>query len=141
MNKTAVAAAIAAVVILPVAGIYGVGFLKKETADFRGGVSATESVKANGAYRIAAYDQFFDLCGQVQAKEGTIAILQEELLTATPERAAVITPTIAGIKAGRQSDIAQYNSDASKTDTKANFLASSLPYSLNINQETTCAIN
>lgn len=130
------------VVVLVVGGMatLGIGLFKKETADFRGGVAATEQVHANGAYRIAAYDQFFNRCAEIQSKEATIAFLTTEAKDATPDRVAQINSTLTAVRAGRAADIARYNADAAKTDTLANFLASSLPYSIDPTQDhTTCA--
>lgn len=120
--------------------VFGLGWFKKTTADFRGSVAATERVHASGAYRIAAYDQFFDRCAGVQAKEATIAALEQERATANEARQQQIDATLTAVRSSRAQDIARYNADASKTDTVGNFLASNLPYSLDVNQEsTTCA--
>lgn len=133
----------AAVVVALVVGgmaVFGIGWFKKETADFRGSVAATERVHANGAYRIAAYDQFFDRCAGVQAKEATIAALKQERTTASEGRQQQIDATLTAVRSARAQDITRYNADAAKTDTVGNFLASNLPYSLDVNQEnTTCA--
>lgn len=130
------------VVGLVVAGmaVLGVGFFKKSTADFRGGVAATEQVQANGAYRIAAYDHFFDLCAQIQGKESQLAALRTEQASATGQRAEIVAATITGVSAARGTQIAQYNADASKAGTLAQFQSSALPFTINPAQETTtCA--
>lgn len=134
--------AVVALVAILVGGVYGLGWFKKGTADFRGGVSQTESVHASGAYRIAAYDRFFDLCGAIKAKERQIASMTAELNdpATTPERAMILRPSITGLSNVRDEQIEQYNADASKTDTRANFLASTLPYAINPEGETQCAI-
>lgn len=136
------AAVIALVIGIPLGAIFLVGALKKGTADFRGDVAVTESVKANGAYRIAAYESFFNRCAEIQAKEATIAALKEELVTADNDRAFQIRATLTGVNSGRASDIARYNADARKTDTQASFLASTLPFQIDPTQEKTlCTVS
>ena len=137
----ATAAGVALLVGVFLASIFIVGTLQKGTADFRGGVAATESVKANGAYRIAAYEKFYDQCAAVQGFETTIEALENELPTATPERQAIIQSTLTGLQSARGNAIFQYNADARKTDTQANFKSSTLPFQLDPNQEkTTCVV-
>lgn len=135
-------ASIAVVILLVVGVIYIVGTIKKETADFRGGVEQTETVRGSGAYRIAAYEQFFNLCASIQGQEATIAQMTDELNdpATTPERDAVLRASLTGVRSARNTNIAQYNGDAQKADTRANFLASNLPYHLEMNGETQCAV-
>lgn len=135
--------AVGALLILVVAGgaVLGIGLFRKATADFRGDVAATERIHANGAYRIAAYEQFFDRCASIQAKEATVRMLEDERQSArSDDRIQQIDMTLTAVKAARANDIARYNADAAKTDTAANFHASSLPFRIDLNQETTtCA--
>lgn len=131
---------IAILVGLGLATMYSMGWLRKETADFRGGVAATEQIHANSAYRIAAYDKFFDDCAAIQGKEAQLAALRTEQATATGQRAEIVAATITGVTAARATQIAQYNADAAKSDTAANFLSSSLPFYIESTKEhTTCA--
>lgn len=140
-QAAAAAAVVVGVLLLVLALIFGVGMIRKATADFRGDVAATERVHANGAYRITAYEQFFDRCAAIQAKEATIRNLEEERKVARDEgRVAQIDMTLTAVKSARANDIARYNADSAKTDTEANFKASNLPYRINENMEnTTCA--
>lgn len=119
---------------------FGFGLFSKGTAEVRGQTGVRERTQANGAYRIAAYEHFYDLCASVQADEQTMAALREEAATATPARKAQIAATVTAVRANRAQSITQYNADARKTTTAANFKASDLPYQLDpATQETTCA--
>lgn len=122
---------------------FSFGLYSKATADFRGDVAMTEKVHADGNFRIAAYDHFFDACAEIQAKEGTIAALKDELaMGPTPERASIVQSTITGVTAARNADISRYNGDAAKTDTMAAFKASSLPFRIDPTQEKTqCTVS
>jgi hypothetical protein len=120
--------------------VFGFGLFSQKTANFRGETSKRNRVEANGAYRIAAYDHFFDLCAGVQTKEATIkALLDEKKAGTTPERLTIIAASLTGLRSGRASDINQYNVDARKSYTLAQFRASDLPFTLDpLATETTC---
>lgn len=116
--------------------------LKYATADVRGKVAQNEAVKADPNYRIASYDAFYDACGAIQAKEDAIdaqLALQDAYEKGSPDFVRIETNLVA-LRAARASLIRAYNADASKADTRANFHASDLPYSIDPTQEhTTCA--
>jgi len=143
MAGKTIAAFLAFVVVVGVVmcvGVFGFGWFARSTADFRGRTAQIERVQGNGNYRIAAYDHFFDLCAQVQTTEASITNLRTERTSAGDVRAAQIDANITALSNARAGLINQYNADASKTDTQAHFLASDLPYRLDINaKETTCA--
>ncbi|PXY21148.1 hypothetical protein [Prauserella muralis] len=129
-----VAAAIAAM------AIFGWGWFKRSTAEFRGTTEQRERTVADPDYRITAYDRFFDLCAAVQSKEATLAALQDELGTEPPTtRVTQIRANLTAVTAARAADINQYNADAEKAGTAGQFRASNLPYRLDINdKETQC---
>ncbi len=133
---------LALVTLLWVAGVIFSGEAKKATANFRGEVSATEMINANGAYRIAAYDHFFDLCASVQDTENTIRVLEAELDSGvSTARAEQVTGAITANRIKRGNQINRYNSDARKEGTSGQFRDSALPYQLDPNMEaTTCAV-
>ncbi len=99
------------------------------TADARGKVDQNEKVRADGDYRIAAYDQFFNQCSAIQAKE-----LQIDQLDGTPVsdswNQGMKDAAITAQQNTRISLITQYNADAAKHDTRGHFQASSLPYNI-----------
>lgn len=124
--------------IIGLVGIFGFGWLSNSTANFRGEVSKRNLVEANGAYRIAAYDHFFDLCQQVQAKEASITNVQDELKTTTDQqRALILNASITALRNSRADLITQYNTDSDKSYTEGQFKSSNLPYTLVVSQENT----
>lgn len=133
------AAAILAILILAAMWVFGWGFFQRETADFRGQTDQIEQISADADYRIAAYEQFFDLCAAVQTKEAELAAAEAEL--ALHEQGTYrhnqLLANITAITTARADLINQYNADAAKADTAANFHSSDLPYNLDIESETT----
>lgn len=132
---------ILALVVWGIMAAFGIGLYSKATAEVRGQTSQRELTQANGQYRIAKYNYFYDMCAAVQSREGEIRNIQAELDTATdPGRKLQLQSAITAQRNSRTELITQYNAEASKTDTAAKFKASDLPYSLNDAQETTtCA--
>lgn len=137
-------AGIIAIILVPilliVLGVYVYGNFWQSTADTRGKQDVTEKTIADGDYRIASYNLFFDRCGAIQAKQANIKNLEEQVKTASPDDKQWLLKTIQGVQAGLYDDITQYNADAAKTDTAGHFRASNLPYHIDINdKETKCA--
>lgn len=142
-RKVALAISLAVMAVaVPIAVIYGAGWIKMISADFRGDVGVNEQISADAEYRIAQYEWFFDQCAAVQTKEAELAAAQVELEAEglSDYRRQQLSTNIAAITAARAELINEYNAEAQKEDTAANFLASNLPFELNINtEETTCA--
>lgn len=106
--------------------IYGGGWLQRLTADFRGETAQIEKVQADPNFRIAAYEQFYDRMGRIEALEQQICTMQEADLPENQTATNVLALTNQRIDL-----IEKYEADASKEDTRANFLASDLPYEIN----------
>lgn len=141
-RKLGIALAVPVLLVALIFGsIYGVGWVKQITADFRGETEQKEQTIADGSYRIVAYEHFFDLCAAVQTAEDSIASLEAELDTEPPQgRVTQINASITALRNSRADLINQYNADAAKEDTRAAFHSSDLPYQLdNDTEETTCA--
>jgi hypothetical protein len=118
-------------IAVSMAFIFGFGLLSRSTAEFRGGTGQIEKVQADPNYRIAQYDHFFDLYAAIQADEHRLKNLEEELATGPGvDRVAQLNSTIMAVKNSRIQKITQYNADAMKADTEANFLSSDLPYQI-----------
>lgn len=134
--------AVVGLLLVALMWVFGFGFFARETAEFRGATGQRERTVADPGYRIAAYDRFFDLCAAVQAKEAAIANLQAEAATTTDAaRAGQLASAITAQRNTRAELITTYNADAAKEGTRAQFQASSLPYTLDAAQEaTTCAL-
>jgi hypothetical protein len=135
-------AVIVVVIVVGLVGVFGFGWFSNSTANFRGNVAKKNLVEANGNYRIAAYDHFFDLCAGVQSDEASIKNLQDELQGSPApdaQRITVIQASITALKNARATAINQYNVDAAKSYTEGQFRSSHLSFKLDLNaQETTC---
>lgn len=114
--------------------IYGIWTL---TADVRGKAAVHNRIHGDATYRIAQYDHFFDLCAGVQNREAAIRNAQEETKTASQPRKEQLAAVITANRNERAELINQYNADASAAGTRGNFLASNLPYHLDLNSEET----
>lgn len=120
---------------------FGITVLRNETADFRGNSSVINKTRANGNYRIAQYDHFFDLCASVQDQEVTIKAQERELASpdGTANRRSQIRQNLSALEANRGEQINHYNADARKSYTAGQFRSSDLPYQIDPTQEpTTC---
>lgn len=140
--KLALSAAVVVIAIILV-GVYGFGWFQKETAGFRGEVAETERVEADPNFRIASYEEFYELCAAVQAKEAAI-VQQEQMLAQTPDptRQQQLQSNLAALASSRASLIAEYNSKAERSRTRGKFLGSELPDQLNANAEgTQCSVS
>jgi hypothetical protein len=130
---------IIAMIVVALVGVFGFGWFQRTTADYRGKTEQIEQIQGDGSYRIAAYDNFYNLCAAVQSAEVSIDNVQREL-DASPDaqRKVVLRATLTALKNNRASLIAQYNADARKEDTAGAFRASDLPYQIDMKGDTTC---
>lgn len=131
---------IVAVALCSLIAIFAFGGVSWLTAPFRGETDARNRTEGSGAFRIATYEEFFDLCAAVQTAEQQLAALQQELDgDPSPERAEKIRTSMTAVKASRAESITTYNSKATQEHRTA-FQDADLPYKLDINtQETQCA--
>ena len=137
--KTGIVLAVIGVILLIVAA-YAVTYY---SANVRGAVSANEQIKADGNFRIAAYDKFFDDCATIQSTEGRIVAQKSELNQAPSAfRREQILANLTALKSLRVEQITRYNTDASKNYTIGQFRASKLPYYINPSpeSETVCSL-
>lgn len=111
---------------------FGMGWLQRWTADFRGETAQIEKVQADPNYRISAYDTFYNRYEAIEALEQQICNMRGVDLPDNQEDVNEIA-----LSNQRINLIAKYEADARKEDTKANFLASDLPYE--IDTEVTCS--
>lgn len=96
--------------------------------------------------RIVRYEHFFAVCQSVQNAEAGIDSQTNALNQATSEsERSVIRRYIAGLESARAQAINEYNAEASKDYTSANFLDADLPYQLSTEpyvpggEKTSCA--
>lgn len=128
--------------VVGVIAIIGIAWaFQYATADTRGAVAQQELVRADGAFRLAAYNHFFDLCTAIQGDEARIKALEEQAAFAdTTVEKNRIRLTVPAIKSSRNAKIAQYNNDAAKAGSVGIFRSNKLPYNINANdKETLCA--
>lgn len=122
-----------AIVGISVGLMYLFGFISMGTAEFRGNVGVVEDTRANSAFRIQAYERFFNLCAEVQSLESRIALLDNGVPLSDKE-----SKERRGLQGIRASRIAQYNNDARKDYTVGQFRDSGLPYQLRMNGGNSC---
>lgn len=114
------------------------GGLSWVTAPFRGALDQREKTVADGDYRIAAYDEFFNSCEAIAAKERIIERYEEQLSTAEGDQKARLQAAVTGESNARDELIADYNADAAKAGTRGQFRSSDLPFTIDPNGRTTC---
>lgn len=133
-------AAFLGVIVLIIALTLGGLVWRYVIAEPRGKVQQ-EEILQQGQNRIARYDHFFNLCAAVQSDENTMEALRDELATNPPaDRVTQINATITALRSGRAEKINQYNVDARKSGTIAQFRSSDLPYQLDMTTEVTLCI-
>lgn len=112
------------------------------TAPFRGAVDAREQTVADGDYRNATYNHFFNLCTSVQAAEDSIENLEAEVEGGvSSDREARIKQSITAQRNVRSEAIREYNA-AAQQETKDFMKDSSLPESLVVaNYDTVCTVD
>ncbi len=128
-------------IIIASVGIFGFGWFQRSTADFRGQTAAIEKTKANADFRLHAYNQFYDLCSQVQSLEDRIIIFSGDVerFAGTSKEAEALT-NLHAIEAQRSTLIREYNAKASRGFTDGQFRSNDLPYQLDVtDKETICA--
>lgn len=119
-----ISATIGAVIVGFVA-IVLVGALMWVWAPWQGKIQERNQTVGNGTYRIAAYEQFFNDCGSIQALE--VQIDNAAAASSVPEQAT----NLLALENQHASLATQYNADSAKADTRAHFKDSRLPYTIN----------
>lgn len=125
---------ILAVLILGAMAVFGFGFFARTTAEFRGETEAREQTVADGGYRNASYEQFYDQCQAIVAIERKIARMQADTSLPESQRAT----NVLAQQNIRDDLITEYNADAAKSATVGQFRADDLPHRIDPDQETTC---
>jgi hypothetical protein len=132
--------AIVLVLLFATMWVFGYGLWSAGTAETRGETGVRERTVADADYRIASYDQFYDLCASIVSKEDSIALIEQDVAGAEEgsQRKRELDEYLLALRAQRAELINQYNADARKEDTRANFRASDLPYQIDKEGSTTC---
>lgn len=129
-----IAGIIAGVFILGIIIVVLSGGFSALTADLRGQTDVRERTVADGSFRIKAYEEFFDDCAAVQGLEDQIANMKANPAGLPKDQVAT---NILALQNQRQRLIRQYNADARKAGTVAQFRASDLPARIDPTEETT----
>tara|TARA_Y100000310_G_scaffold74348_1_gene70464 strand:+ start:6034 stop:6459 length:426 start_codon:yes stop_codon:yes gene_type:complete len=127
-------------VLLTVGGVIGMiglgiatdlgGLLyKKETAAFRGKANAEHQIES-AASRIQRYEEFFNICQSIQAKEAAIDTIKASM----SQDNQLYSVSITSNQMARSTLIAEYNSKTAQSYTSARFKASNLPYRIDLSQ-------
>lgn len=124
------------IIAVVVGTMFATGTISMLTAPFRGAVEAEEQIQS-GTNRIAAYDEFYDVCASVQADEDRLDNLRAEREDADASRASQLDATITAVENSRAEKIRGYNADARKEYTDGQFRSSDLPYQLDVKEEET----
>lgn len=138
-------AGIVLVVVTALALVTGLGifaanydnWFSKQTAEPRGQRAVRENTQANGAFRQAAYEEFFALCSSAQTKQESIENLNEEAKTASDSRKETINVSISALKNSLSGVVNEYNTKANEY-TRTAFLDKALPYPLNAKDTIKC---
>lgn len=132
---------IALVVLGTVGGIFAVyydNWFSSVTAEQRGQKAVRENTQANGAFRQAAYEEFFSLCSSAQTKQESVLNLDDELKAGVSDsRKTQILASKTALKNSLSEVVNQYNTKANEY-TRDQFLDRKLPYPLNAKDEIQC---
>lgn len=126
ISKSKIALSVIGVIVVIIGIIYLTGGIKYVTAPFRGEVQEREVTEADGRYRISAYEEFYDLNAQVDAKNTQICEMKSNTSLPVDQRET----NVLALTNKRTDLVNEYNADARKEDTRAKFKASDLPYEL-----------
>lgn len=119
--------------------IVGMWALTVWWAPWKGAGDVRKQTEGNAAYRIAAYDHFYDLCAQARTLQQNADITRTLIRTATDPGEKVRQQTNLQAQRNQLNEVVNaYNADARKTTTAGQFKASDLPYTLITTQEITC---
>ena len=143
-RRTVAGVPLAIVGLLVVVLVLGAGFLgiRWLLAEPTGATEAREQTIGSGSYRIAAYDRFYDDCAAAVTTQQSLTTAQAAAAAEgiDPGRQAQLDANVTALTNLLNQQVNQYNADTRKEDTRANFLASDLPYELDTTEEITCSV-
>lgn len=124
--------------LLALVVMFAVGYaIRYFIAPVEGALQQREQTVGSGSYRIAQYDHFYSLCGDIQAKEDQIRNTEAREVDNSGGSAGGFTQKqkdaiLLAQQNSRAELIRDYNADARKADTAGAFRASDLPYQIDI---------
>lgn len=137
LSVGAVIAIVVLIMGIAFGSVYLTSFYSKHTANTRGTTQQRENTQGNGAFRQAAYEEFFNLCTSAQTSQQQIKTLREDEVGATPDRVDRDKTSITALEMGMADSINQYNAKANEFH-RAQFLDAKLPYPLSSEVTITC---
>jgi hypothetical protein len=141
--KTTTGVVVGLVAVIALFTAIGIGsahfdnWFSSKTAEPRGQKAVRENTQANGAFRQAAYEGFFELCSAAQTDQDQIETLVEEKKDASPDRVDNLNTSISALKFSLSETVNEYNTKANEY-TRAQFLDNKLPYPLNAKDTIQC---
>jgi hypothetical protein len=132
-------------VVLGLGAVTGLGifaahydnWFSSQTAEPRGQKAVREDTQANGDFRRAAYEGFFELCSSAQSTQEQIETLKTEKETASEDRKANLDISISALNMKLSEVVNEYNTKANQY-TRGPFLDAKLPYPLNSKDTIQC---
>lgn len=121
------------VLVLLIGGGLGLRWILAEPS---GAVQQREMTVGDGAYRIAAYEEFYQECSSALTVQQNLAaaIKADQAEGVDPMRKAQLDANVTGLTAQLNRAVNDYNAHARETDTRAHFKSSDLPFSIEIDQ-------
>ena len=106
------------------------------TAEVRGETAQKERVVADGDYRIANYDWFYEQCSAIEAKNQKIQLLEEQIASTDDEsQKAGYESGLLAEKTTRAELITDYNAKAASGGTRGQYRDAGLPKQIDPNDE------
>ena len=118
--------AFAAILLIGVFVVYGLGGFARFTADYRGETEKREQVEASGEYKVAAHDYFYNQCSDIKAKQQELEIYKDGSIPEAKYNA---------MQTELVRDVEEYNAKASNSYTAGQFKADELPYQIEVDEE------
>lgn len=110
------------------------------TADLRGATDANEQIKADGDFRIAAYDEFYSLCSAAQTHQQALENAEERVKgTNDADQLENNQTDVFALQNQLNSTVNEYNAKAASDYTVGQFRDSDLPYQINAEEDIVCS--
>jgi hypothetical protein len=119
------------VLVLLIAGGLGLRWILAEPS---GAVQQREMTVGNGAYRISAYEEFYQECSSALTAQQNLAnaISAAHAENVDPTRQAQLDANVTALTNVLNRAVNDYNAHARETDTRAHFLSSDLPFEIQV---------
>jgi hypothetical protein len=130
MSKQKIAVRVVLAIGLLFGALYGLTYawtqFTMDTAERRGEASKQEQVEASGSYRVAQHDWFYNMCGDIKAKQQNVQLMKDS---------GYGKQEVAANQAQLNEMVNDYNTKAANNYTSGQFKADELPYQVDANKE------